>query len=129
MPVVFVHDTQTRTKDRVRRMLEAANRAVSRALDLPRNTVWVRYDPGKPGYYWEGEKGEVPTQSRPVFVLIRMLRGRPREKIRPMFAELSTAIAGALNMLPDYVWMRVEELDPELVAQGARTYAELRDLK
>ena len=125
MPVVFVVDTQTRTKPRVRRMLEAANRAICRTLDV----VWVRYDPGKPGHYWEGESGDVPAQGRPVFVFVRMLRGRDPKKIRRMFGELSSAVAGALGMMPEYVWTRVEEMDPEQVAQGSQTYAEFRKQK
>ena len=129
MPVVFVVDTQTHTKVRVRRMLEAANRAVSSALDVPRNSVWVRYDPGKPGNYWEGETGDVPEQGRPVFVFVKMLKGRDPKKIKSMFGKLSSAVGGALGIIPEYVWMRVEEMDADRVGQGAQSYAELRRKK
>ena len=58
-----------------------------------------------------------------------MLEGRDPSKIQSMFGELSSAVGGALNIMPEYIWIRVEELDPERVGQGAQTYAELRKKK
>jgi len=129
MPVVFVVDTQTRSKNRVRRMLDAANRAISQSLDLPRNSVWVRYDPGKPEYYWEGDTGQVPPQGRPVFVIVRLREGRDPKKIKKLYPALSRAVAHAFDMDPNFVWIRLEEMNPKLVGQGAYSYAELMKRK
>ncbi|MHC4607933.1 MAG: hypothetical protein ACYTAF_13555 [Planctomycetota bacterium] len=126
MLLVLILDTQTHTKTRVRRMLEAASRAAGRAFDVPREQVRVLYEPGKASNYWEGETGDVPTQSRPVFVSVQTPHPVDRKKMGTMFAELSSAIAGALNILPERVWIRVDEADPELTAQGATPFSKTR---
>jgi phenylpyruvate tautomerase PptA (4-oxalocrotonate tautomerase family) len=126
MPVIFVADTQRRPVARVRRMILAANRAVSGTLGVPPNAVWVRYEPGRPEHYGEGADGKVPKEGRPVFVIVRMTEGRDPQKIQALYGPLSSAIATAFGMEPDFVWIRLEEFSSDKVGQGARSYAEIR---
>jgi len=127
MPILFVKDTQPHPKNRVRKMLQAVNRAVCDTLGLSPNSVWVRYEAGRPDDYWEGESGRVPKEGRPVFVLIQLVEGR-KEPER-LFAAVSSAIGKAFGMDPFLVWMRLIQFPLESVGQGDKSYAELRKKK
>ncbi|HKS16934.1 MAG TPA: hypothetical protein VJU16_06455 [Planctomycetota bacterium] len=129
MPVIFVEDTQKRDVPKVRRMIRAVNKAVSGTLGLPPNTTWVRYSPGKPEYYGEGETGKVAPDLRPVFVIVRMTDGRDPKQIQKLYGPVSSAIANAFDMFPDFVWMRIEEFHSDKVGQGAHSYTEIRKQK
>jgi phenylpyruvate tautomerase PptA (4-oxalocrotonate tautomerase family) len=129
MPVIFVEDTQSRSVPRVRKMIRAVNQAVSGALGLPPNSVWVKYSPGRPDLYGEGADGKVPVDGRPVFVFVRMTEGRDPKLTQKLYAPLSSAVARSFDMLPEYVWVRIEEFPAEKVGQGARSYADLRKKK
>jgi phenylpyruvate tautomerase PptA (4-oxalocrotonate tautomerase family) len=129
MPVIFVADTQTRSDVRVRKMIRLVNKAGSAALGLPPNTVWVRYEAGRPEYYGEGPTVNVPKDMRPVFVVARMTEGRAPRKIYRLFRAISSAIAEAFDMFPDFVWVRIEEFHTDKVGQGAHSYTEIRKQK
>ena len=126
MPVIFVEDTQSRPVPKVRKMIRAVTQAVSGALELPPNTVWVRYSPGRPDLYGEGADGKVPVDGRPVFVFVRMTEGRDPKRIQKLYGPVSSAIAKAFDMFPDFVWIRMEEFHPDKVGQGAKSYTEIR---
>ena len=129
MPVLFVSDTQRRAVTRVRRMIRGVSQAVSEALGVPPNTVWVRYDPGAPELYGEGSEGRVPREGRPVFVIVRMTEGRDSKKLQGLYRAISGAVAKAFDMFPDFVWTRIEEFPADRVGQGAMSYAEMRKQK
>ncbi|HTF55721.1 MAG TPA: hypothetical protein VK661_00505 [Planctomycetota bacterium] len=129
MPVIFVSDTQRRAVARVRRMIRGVNQAVSETLEVPPNTVWVRYDPGAPELYGEGTAGRVPKEGRPVFVFVRMTEGRDAKRLQGLYRAISGAVAKAFDMFPDFVWTRIEEFPPDRVGQGAQSYAEIRKQK
>jgi len=129
MPVIFVSDTQQRSVKRIRRMIRGVNKAVSETLGVPPNTVWVRYDPGKPEFYGEGAEGRVPKDWRPVFVIVRMTEGRDAKKLQALYRPLSSAVAKAFDMFPDFVWTRIEEFPDDRVGQGPMSYAEIRKKK
>ncbi len=129
MPIVFVTDTQSQPKVRVRKMLQSVNQAVSETLGVSPNVVWVRYEPGNPDYYWEGEDGKVEKEERPLFVSVRLTQGRDPEKLQKLFPVISSAIGEAFQTESDSVWIRVEEMDPDHAGQGPNTYSELRKKK
>jgi phenylpyruvate tautomerase PptA (4-oxalocrotonate tautomerase family) len=129
MPIVFVTDTQTQPETRVREMLKSVNQAVSGTLGVSPGVVWVRYDPGNPDFYWEGEDGKVPGNELPVFVSVRLTQGRDREKLRQLFPAVSSAIGEAFQMEAEAVWIRLEEMDPDHAGQGPDTYTDLRKKK
>src|SRR5262245_49763730 len=126
MPVIFVADTQKRPVPRVRKMIRLVNQAVTEALGLPPNTVWVRYEEGRPEHYGEGPTGHVPKDMRPVFVFVQMTEGRDPKKTQLLYGALSSAIAKAFDMFPDFVWIRLEEFHTDKVGQGAHSYTEIR---
>jgi phenylpyruvate tautomerase PptA (4-oxalocrotonate tautomerase family) len=129
MPVIFVEDTQKRPVPKVRKMIRAVNKAVSETLGLPPNTVWVRYEPGRPEYYGEGADGKVPKDWRPVFVVARMTEGRDAKQVQKLYGPISSAIAKSFDMFPDFVWIRIEEFSSDKVGQGAHSYTEIRKQK
>lgn len=121
MPVVFVFDTHRRTPKSVRAMLKSVNSAVAGAVGCPKGSVWVRYQPGAPGHYWEGESGK--PEGRQVFAIVQLVEGRT---IQPLFGAVSGAVAAAFKMDPFHVWTRVIEFPLDHVGQGAKSYKELR---
>lgn len=129
VPIIFVQDTQSATKPRVRRMLEEVSRSVGRVLDVPRRAIMVRYEPGKPANYWEGEDGKPPAQGRRVFVLIKITTGKDPKRVGELFGEIASTVAGSLNILPEAVWTQVEEMDPGRAGYGGLTYEERRKRK
>jgi phenylpyruvate tautomerase PptA (4-oxalocrotonate tautomerase family) len=126
MPVIFVEDTQKRPVIRVRKMIRLVNKAVSDTMGLPPNTVWVRYEEGRPEHYGEGPTGNVSKDMRPVFVFVRMTEGREAKKVQALYGAISSAIGTAFDMFPDFVWIRVEEFHTDKVGQGAHSYTEIR---
>ena len=110
-------------------MIRAVNKAVSGTLGLPPNTVWVRYQPGRPDHYGEGADGKVPKDWRPVFVIVRMTNGRDPKQVQKLYGPMSSAIARAFDMYPDFVWIRIEEFSSDKVGQGAQSYTEIRKRK
>ena len=129
MPIVFVTDTQKQSDPLVRKMLKSVNKVVSDTLDVSPSVVWVRYEPGSPDYYWEGEDGVVGEEDRPLFVSVRLTEGRDPEKLEKLFPAISSAIGTIFEVEPDAVWIRVEEMDPDHAGQGPNTYSELRKKK
>ncbi|MBI2900504.1 MAG: hypothetical protein HYY17_09980 [Planctomycetes bacterium] len=124
MPLVLIRDTHPRPRAKIRAALRATHHAIAAALEVPPGSVWLRYEPGKPDHYWEGETGE--SEGKPVLVFVTLARGRPERKVRPLFGAISSAIAGAFALDPMNVWVRIDEVSPERVGQGASSYAELR---
>lgn len=127
MPILLIHDTHPRPRGRVRKMLQAVHKAVVEALEAPPGAIWVRYQPGTPENYWEGERGK--PEGRQVLVFANLAEGRPYEKVRRLFGAVSSAIGRVFEMDPMYVWLRIDEFPLEKVGQGDKSYAELRAKK
>jgi phenylpyruvate tautomerase PptA (4-oxalocrotonate tautomerase family) len=128
MPVLFVADTQKRSVTLVRRMIRDVNAAVSETIEVPLTAVWTRYEPGNPAHYGEGQES-LTVEGLPVLVIVRMVEGRDPKKLQRLFGAVSSAIAGAFDMNPEHVWMRLEEFHTDKVGQGARSYTEIRKKK
>lgn len=121
MPVVFVFDTHKRPARSVRAMLQSVNVAIAEAVGCPQSSVWIRYQPGAPEDYWEGESGA--PEGEQVFAVVQLVEGR---KIHPLFGAVSGAIGKAFKIDPQYVWTRIVEFPLDHVGQGDKSYQELR---
>ncbi len=129
MPIVLVTDTQSQSKSLVQKMLKSVNKVVSETLDVSSSVVWVRYEPGNPDFYWEGEDGAIGKEEQPLFVSIRLTEGRDPERLQKLFPAVSSAIGAVFDVEPDAVWIRLEEMNPDHAGQGPNTYSDLRNKK
>lgn len=126
MPVVEIRANREYPKARVRAAIGAACRAVAKAVGCKPGQVWIRWQPGKPEHYWEGEGKRIKPRAVPLLVFVHMAKGRPREMLAAVQRGLTEALAVRLGVAPDAVWIRIEELDLTHVAQGGVSYAQLR---
>ena len=122
MPIVEIRALPQPASVDVAAVLGRICRDLAAALGCPARHVWATWETLAPGTFVEANvtAGEQPRDSHAPMVRILAMEGRPPETIRRMLEAVCASLASALEIDPDNVFARYEELRKGHVAWGGR---------
>lgn len=122
MPILEIKALPQKPDIDVTACLKAICCAVADAVSIPRNHIWGTWESIKPGHYVEGDKSaDVQMRStHPPLVNVIAFEGRSQEDIETMIFATAKAVAQALAIAPENVFLTYTEVKSGKVFTGGK---------
>ncbi|MBI3558246.1 MAG: hypothetical protein HY074_18420 [Deltaproteobacteria bacterium] len=108
MPIITVKASAPAAPARITQLLAAVQEAGARALSCPSSNIWVEFE------------AVYHATAHPVVVLARAQAGRSDMQKEAFVRAVAAAVAHALLVTPEQVWVHYGELRPQDVWFGGR---------